>query len=280
MDPFPTGWTVALTRGRHLRGIAVAALAMGACALGPAASAEASTSPLDQVTATALGAAGQVTSQVDGTVNEVNATLAQAGTAVDGVRRVTDDALQSTGAGTRQSVATATEGPGREVAGATATTTRGAAGTVAPVGQTLSADSGSAAAASIRETSAPGRGAHQLRMTSRRPEGVATGARAGLGTNVARGPAAPASVAPAGSAGAERQDPATASACSRGFPGLGLGTGDGGVATGATALLLLSAFALALMTGGTVPPALRSRLSVATGIRRSPPLILVLERPG
>ena len=260
---------MALTRGRHLRGIAVAALAMGACALGPAASAEASTSPLDQVTATALGAAGQVTSQVDGTVNEVNATLAQAGTAVDGVRR-----------GTRQSVETATEGPGREVAGATATTTRGAAGTVAAVGQTVSADSGSAAAASIRERSGPAQGAHQLRMTSRRPEGVATGARAGLGTNVARGPAAPASVAPAGSAGAERQDPAAASRVFPGIPGLGLGTGDGGVATGATALLLLSAFALALMTGGTVPPALRSRLSVATGIRRSPPLILVLERPG
>jgi hypothetical protein len=271
---------VALTRGRHLRGIAIAALAVSACALGPAASAEASSSPLDQVTATALGAAGQVASQVDGPVNEVNATLAQAGTAVDGARRGTDGGLQSTASGTRQSVETATRGPGREVAGVAATTTRGAARTVAAVGQPLSADSGSAAAASIREKSAPSRGARQLRMTSRRPEGVATSARAGLGTDVARGPAAPASVAPDGSAGAERQDPAAASRVFPGIPGLGLGIDNGGFATGATALLLLSAFALALMMGGTVPPALRSRLSVATGIRRSPPLILVLERPG
>ena len=44
--------------------------------------------------------------------------------------------------------------------------------------------------------------------------------------------------------------------------------------------MLFSAFALVLIMGGTVPPALRSRLSVATGIRRSPPLILALDRPG
>ena len=185
----------------------MAALAMCACALGPAASAEASTTPLDQVTGAVTGATGKTTAQVDGTVN---ATAGQAGAVVDGVRQAAVPALQDAGAQARQSVDALSATPRRGVAAVT-DATRAATSTVAAAGVALSADDGgSAAAAAIRETTAPAGRAHRLRMTSRRPEGAATSARAGTGTKAARGPAAPASVAPSGSAGAERQESAAA----------------------------------------------------------------------
>jgi hypothetical protein len=63
------------------------------------------------------------------------------------------------------------------------------------------------------------------------------------------------------------------------MPGTGLGIGDGSVASGGIALLL-TGFALVLLMGGLVPPALRSTLRVTAGVRRSPPLIFALDRPG
>ena len=126
---------------------------------------------------------------------------------------------------------------------------------------------GPAATVSIRETARhPVRG-DDLRRTSGRPEPAATSARAGLGIEAKRGSSAPAPAAPPRPAGAERQESAGAPSLPAGLPGAGLGLDGGGLATGGTALLL-TAFALMLMMGGPVPPALRSRLSVAAGVRR------------
>jgi hypothetical protein len=249
MAHLPMGTHMALMGRTHRRGIAVTALAMSACALGPASSAQA-------------GAVGQVTTQVNGTLSGVNATPQQAASAVDGVQQATDATLQRAGARTRQSVDAVSGSPGQSIAG---------------VKQATAPAAGSAAAGFIREPAPPAERARHLRMTSQRPEGAATSARAGLGIEAARGPTAPAPVAPSGSAGVERHESAGVPAAGPGI--LGLGIDDGGVATGATALLL-SAFALMLMMVGPVPPALRSRLSVATGVRRTPPLILALDRPG
>ena len=69
------------------------ALAISACAVGPASSAGAAT-PLDQVTSQALAAAGQVTTQVDATANGVTATLERTGSAVDRVGRATGTVLR------------------------------------------------------------------------------------------------------------------------------------------------------------------------------------------
>ena len=100
-----------------------------------------------------------------------------------------------------------------------------------------------------------------------------------MGIEAARGTTAVAPAVPPGPAGAERRESSAAPTLLPGIPGTGLGFGDGGVVTGGSALLL-TAFALVLLMGGPVPPALRSALRVTAGVRRAPPLILVLDRPG
>lgn len=234
---------MAPTGGTPRRRIAATALATLACAFGPASVAEAAT-PLDQVTAQALSTVGQVTTQVDSTVNRtvsgVSTTLERTGAAAG---RVVDAASGSTGPGAHP----------------------GAPGPTATV--------------SIRETARHPVRRDDLRRTSGRPEPAATSARAGLGIEAKRGSSAPAPAAPPRPAGAERQESAGAPSLPAGLPGAGLGLDDAGLVTGGIALLL-TAFALMLMMGGSVPPALRSRVSVAAGVRRLPPLIVVLDRPG